>query len=901
MLSDIFFRLRALFRRKSVEAELDQELRFHFEREVEKYIKSGVAPEEARRRTRLVFGGIEQVSEDCREARGVNFLETLAQDIRYALRVLRRTPVITAVAIFSLALGIGANTAIFSLIDELVLKMLPVRHPEELFRVERSNPGDGDSIPSLTNPLWEQIRDRQDVFSGVFATATERFDLAHGGQARLVSGLYVSGDYFSTLGVRPAAGRLFSPGDDRRGCPGTVVLSYGFWKDHYARAENAVGSTLSLNGHSFEIAGVSAPGFSGINVGERFDVSLPICAEAIMRGKDSFLDHRSAWWLMVIGRLRPGVTREQAAARLGVLSPAVFSAALPEYWAADAQKNFLQRALVLNPGGRGISQLRGDYQRPLELLMAIVGLVLLIACANIASLMLARAATREREIAMRKALGASRSRLIRQLLTECLLLSGGGALFGVLFARWGTVLMVQFLSTQQQQVFLDLKVDARMLAFTAGIAILTGLLFGVLPAFRSTRVPLSTAMKGSSQGANADRGVHFRPGKWIVASQVALSLVLLISAGLFLRSLEKLISLDLGFDRNNVLLVSANLKTANIPLDQRLSTYDEIEARLRRLPGVASVGRSVRTPISNWEWNENLRPDSPNPPLGDDALAYLNFISPGYFQTMRTPVLAGRTFNAADTKTSLKVAVINQTLARKFYPNLNPVGRTFHLQETPRRPAPPIQIVGVVADSKYESIREETFAQAFFPASQIPEGDDAEIFELRTAANPAAFVSGVQDAIAGVNKEIPLEFHSLSEQVNDSLIQERLLATLSGFFGGLAVLLAVIGLYGAISYLVTQRRIEFGIRSALGAQPVSILRLVMRDVAIVLGGGLAAGVALSLATLQLLQKMLFGLVPRDALTMCVAIAIFSVVAILAGLIPARRAMRVDPMVALRYE
>jgi predicted permease len=900
MLSDLLFRLRSLFRRNAMEADLDSELRFHVEREIAKHVQSGLSPQEAHRRARLAFGGLDQIREDCRDARGVNFLESTLQDIRYALRVLRRTPVITAVAIFSLALGIGANTAIFSLIDAVVLKTLPVRKPAELFRVERKSENKPETIVEFTNPLWEQIRDRQDVFSGIFASASQKFDLAHGGQAQFASGLYVSGEYFSTLGVRPATGRLISSVDDQRGCQGAAVLSYGFWSDHYARAQSALGSSLSLDGHPFQIIGVAAPGFFGINVGENFDVAIPVCAEAIMRSWDSFLDHRSAWWLSIIGRLKPGFTRQQAAARLAVLAPAVFTSALPQDWAAEAQNEFKKRTLVLNPGGRGISQLRGEYSRPLELLMAIVALVLLIACANIASLTLARAAAREREIAMRKALGASRSRLIRQLLTECVLLSSAGALLGVFFARWGTVLLVHFLSTQQQPVFLDLRFNARMLAFTAAIAIFTGLLFGVLPAFRSTRVSLAAAMKGT-QAADSERPARFHTSKWIVASQVALSLVLLISAGLFLRSLEKLVALNLGFDRNNVLLVTANLKTANVPPDQRLVLYEQIEARLRELPGVTSAGRSVRTPISNWEWNELIAADSPNAPSGDDSLVYFNFISRGYFDTLRIPVLAGRNFGDTDTKATPRVAIINQTMARKFFRGLNPVGRFFHVSDSPGHPVLPVQVVGVVADAKYESIREDTFSQAFFPASQMPEGDEAEIYELRSASPPSVLVPAVQDVVAAVNKEIPLEFHSLSQQVNDSILQERLLATLSSFFGGLAVLLAVIGLYGAVSYLVTQRRIEFGIRSALGAQPVSILQLVMRDVVVVLLAGFAAGVALSLATLQLLQKMLFGLAPHDAFTIGVSIAVFSVVALLAGLVPARRAMRVDPMVALRYE
>jgi putative ABC transport system permease protein len=902
VLTDLLLRLRSFFRKKTVETELDEELRFHFENQVSKFIHSGMTPEEAERRARLEFGGMEQVKEEHREARGVHFIETLFLDIRYGFRILGRTPVITSVAILSLALGIGANTAIFSLIDTVMLRMLPVNKPEELMQVRMRNPRSPseEANSTFTNPLWEQLRNRQDVFSGVFAWSTSRFNLARGGAVSYANGIFASGEFFSTLGIPPAAGRLLVASDDQRGCAGVTVLSYGFWQDHFGGAQTAVGSTLTLDNHTLEIVGVSAPGFYGVDVGSKFDVAIPVCAAALFDGKRSRLDHRSWWWLMIIGRPKPGISGEQVKARLEVLSPQVSAAALPQNWKPKDQQDFLKRTFVTTPAATGTSALRREFKQPLNILMAIVGLVLLIACANIASLMLARAAARQKEIAVRKALGASRTRLIRQLLTECVLLSSAGAVLGILFAEWGNALLVRYLSTAKNRVFLDLSLDWRILSFTATVAIFTGFLFGIVPAFRSTRVSLTSAMKGS-QTAEGERRTKFRPGKWIVASQVALSLVLLVAAGLFLRSLVKLATLDMGFDRNNVLIVRADLNVAKVPEEQQPLMLDQIERQLQALPGVVSVGRSVLTPISNFMWNNILQVDSPDAPTGENAIAFFNFISPGYFQTMRTPLLAGRNFNERDTKSSPPVAIVNETLVRKFFPKVDAVGKYFRVEPEPGQTAPLIQIVGITKDAKYQSLREDTSATAFFPLAQITEHTDFNSIELRTATRPSVLVPAIQEAISGLNKDIPLEFHTLAEQVDDSLVQERLLATLSIFFGGLALLLAMIGLYGALSYLVTLRRAEFGIRLALGALPGSILSLVMRDVAVVVVGGLAGGALLSFFAVRLLQKLLFGLSPHDPLTIGAAIGLLAAVALLAGYLPARRAMRVDPMVALRYE
>jgi len=900
--NDLFFRLRSLFRHDTVESEADTELRFHFDQQVEKLLKSGLTREEAVRRARLEFGGHEQLKEEIRDARGVNLIETLFQDIRYGLRILGRTPVISSIAVLSLALGIGANTAIFSLIDTVMLRMLPVQKPEELTQVrirEPRSPNDEPS-PTFTNPLWEALRDRQDFYSGIFAWSLTQFDLSQGGAVHDINGTFASGDYFSTLGVRPAAGRLISEADDRRGCPGVVVLSYGFWQEHFGGEQSAVGGSLSLDNHIFTIIGVSASGFFGLEVGNKFDVAIPVCAAGIFDGPKSRLDRRSWWWLNVAGRSKPGLRPEQLEARLGVVSPQVFRATLPQDWEPKYQQDYLKRSFDSTPAATGTSYLRRQFTQPLHILMGVVGLVLLIACANIASLMLARASARHKEIAVRKALGASRARLIRQLLTECVLLSTAGALLGIFFARWGSSLLVRYISTGDTKVFLDLTLDWRILSFTAGVAVFTGLLFGVLPAFRSTRVSLTSAMKGS-QGAEGESRAKFRPGKWIVASQVALSLVLLVASGLFLRSLVKLVTMDVGFDRNNVLIVRANLHNAKVAPPEQPAMFDEIESRVRSLPGVISASRSVMTPVSNYVWNSGLDVDAPNAPTGEAALAFFNFVSPGYLGTVRTPLLAGRNFSDGDTKTAPRVAVVNETLARRFFPNEEALGKYFRVHPDPGKQAPPIQIVGLAKDAKYESLREEAHATAYFPIAQITEDAEEQVFELRTAVRPSALVPSVQDAVAGVSRAIPLEFHTLAEQVDDSLVQERLLATLSTFFGVLALLLAMIGLYGALSYLVAQRQPEFGIRMALGAPQGSILRLVMRDVLVVLAGGLTAGVSISFAAVGLLQKMLFGLDARDTLTLLASIGVLSFVAFLAGYLPARRAMRIDPMVALRYE
>jgi putative ABC transport system permease protein len=817
--------------------------------------------------------------------------DTLIQDLRYALRALRSAPGFAAVAILSLALGIGANTAIFSLIDSVMLKTLPVSHPEQLLQVR--TPAGFDDV--FTNPLWEQIRDRQDVFATLFAYSRTRYNLATGGEVRNVEGSRVSGQYFETLGVQAVLGRTLTAADDKRGCAGTAVLSHDFWQRAYAGRTDVIGQTISLNGHPFEIVGVTQPGFTGIEIGSAVDVTAPICTDAIVDPTTNSLDKRGDWWLRIIGRPKPGISAAQATARLNTLAPEIFKATLPpNLLHADQQAKYLAGTFNTAPASSGVSGVRSQYRLALLTLMVVVGVVLLIACANVANLLLARGAARQREIAIRMALGSGRARLIRQLLTESLLLSFGGAALGVVFAQWGTRLLINLLSTSRSSVFLDLSVDRRMLAFTAGVAFLTGLLFGLAPAWRGTRVQPQNAMKANARGVI--EGPGFGLAKTLVMIQVALSVVLLVGAGLMLGTFWKLSSLDMGFDRQNVLLVRLDLGNANYPPERRPAAYQEMLDRVRAIPGVRSASMSGQVPIGRGSWNEELDVEGYTPKSRGDVSVLYNSVTPGYFDTLRTPLVMGRDFNQYDTPQSPSVAVVNESFARRYYGFANPVGKRFRWRPGAKLSAP-VEIVGVVKDAKYVSLREKPSPTMFIPEAQVGPRGFANI-EIRADTD---VVSSVKAAIEAVNRDISLQFAMFSVQIEESLVRERLLATLSGFFGGLALLLAIIGLYGVMSYNVARRRNEIGIRMALGAEQSRVLRMVLGEVGVLVFIGLAIGIAAALATTRFVQSFLYGLTPNDPWVLSSAAAVLALVAVVAGYLPARRASRLDPMTALREE
>ncbi len=875
--------------------ELDRELEFHLAERVDELVAGGMSEAEARREARIRFGGAGVQKERARDRDLLPWLESLVADLRYALRSLRSNPGFAVVAVLSLGLGIGANTAIFSLVDAVMLRSLPVSRPEELVQVNMGDPG----IIDFSNPLWEELRDRQEVFSGAFAYSDQRFDLAGGGEVRPVEGTWVSGGFFGTLGVAPAAGRLLTAGDDFRGCPAVAVLGHGFWQSAYGGARNAVGRSISLNGHPFQIVGVAQPGFTGVEVGRVPQVFAPLCAKAVVDGGDGGLDQHSTWFLRIVGRRAEGVTEAGARARLAALAPAVFGATVPADWDERGKQQYLRSKLDVVPAATGYSSLRLQYRDALLAMTVVVGLVLLIACANVANLLLARAAARRREMAIRLAIGAGRGRLVRQLLTESLVLALLGGALGLVFAKWASGLLVRLLSTRSNAVQLDLAVDGRLLAFTLAVATGTAVLFGLAPAWRSTRVDPQAAMQATSRSVTEGRS-RFSAGKLLVVGQIALSLVLVLGAGLMLGTFRRLVTLDPGFRSEGVLLASLNLRGTGIPRERLPQVKEEILAAVRATPGVRSASASTITPVSASSTNGRVEVEGYVPKGRGDTEVFFNTVSDGYFATLGTPLLAGRDFGPGDVSGSEPVAVISEAMARKFFGGANPVGRRIGLVD-PLSPGRSLSVVGVVANTKYLSLREGSVPLVYLPLAQDRDSPPWLSLVLRTNGPPAELVPAVTAAVGGIDRDIRLRYATLKEQVDGSLTMERLLAMLSGFFGGLALLLAAVGLYGTMAYSVARRRTEIGIRIALGAARARVVRLVLGEVGKMVLVGLALGALVAAVMVRRVAPFLFGMAPSDPATWALSALTLALAAAAAGALPAWRAARLDPMESLREE
>ncbi len=817
-------------------------------------------------------------------------------DIRDAFRTLKATPVVTLVAILSLALGIGANTAIFSILDSLMLKSLPVKVPDRLAVL-----GTGQDRDSWTYPIWEQVRDRRDLVDGAFAYSSSRFNLSRTAQTEFVDGFWGSGRIFEVLGVPAILGRTFTEADDRRGGgpDGPVaVVSYRYWQSKFDGAANVIGQTLTIERVPYTIVGVTPPEFFGIEVGRTFDVAIPFGTEPLVRGKESALDRRSSWWMSIVVRLKPGQTLAAGTAAIRGVQAQIREATIPPNFRTEDKERYLTEAFTLIPASTGNSYLRDRYRTALLTIMGVVVLVLLIACANIANLLLARATARRHEMSVRLALGASRVRLIRQLLTESLLLAVAGAALAVLFARWGAALLVRQLSTSTNTVFLDIATDWRILGFTALIAVGTALIFGTAPAFRASGVTPNEALKERGRGLVGDGRLGL--GNFLVVVQVALSLLLLVAAGLFVRTFTSLSNLPLGFDSNPILVASVNAARATSNADERPALYERLRQAAAQVPGVASAAASAVTPVSGSTWQFAIERVDDRMIGEKDRGVYVNLVSPGWFQTFGTRFLGGRDFRDRDTKSAPHVVIVNEAFARKFTNGANPIGHHFRQPEYPDRPAFDQEIVGYVQDAVYRSLRAPVPPTMYVPLGQQGEAPSGISISVRAAGgSPASLTKSVAAALAAVHPDITMTFRPLAEQVKGSLIQERVVAMMSGFFGGLALLLAGLGLYGVTSYAVNRRRTELGIRMALGAGPAGVVGLVLRRVGVLVGAGVVVGGAVSWALARFVATLLYGLEPHDPMTLAGAAVLLGAIGALAGWLPARRASRIDPAEVLR--
>ena len=803
------------------------------------------------------------------------------------------------VAILSLALGIGANTTIFQLLDAVRMRTLPVKDPQQLARVKIVDSphcchGDFYSPDSdLTGALWNGLRAQQQGFSRIAAWAPARRNLGQGGEARYANTLMVSGEFFDVLGVQPLLGRLISPADDYRGCGAQgAVLSYTFWQREFGGRPEALGGKLTLNGQPFQIIGVTPANFYGVDVGQNFDVATAICSEAVFSTKGSLMDGPAEWWIATIGRLKPGWTIERASTQLAAISPGIFAATLPGQYDAIEKKDYLTFRLGALPAATGVSGLRHDYEDPLWLLLALSGLVLLIACANLANLMLARASVRQREMALRLTLGASRSRLIRQLLAESLLLAALGTIAGAALAQILSRALVAFLSTHDNQIFVELTPDWRVLGFATALAILTCILFGLVPAMQASRTDPGVVMK-TGRGLTASRD-RFLLRRGLVVSQIAMSLVLLTGAFLFVRTFRNLLTEDAGFAQDHLLVVDFDFSPLKLPPTSQMAFKQELLARLQNIPGVSSAAETLVVPLNHSGWDDNI--DILNGPERQDVT--LNRVSPGYFRTMETPLLAGRDFNHTDTPSSPRVAIVNEAFTHKFMGGANPLGKVF---SDSGKPDQTYQIVGLVKNTKYYELREDPKPIAFVSFTQANGPEEESKLMIRSDEPLASLISSIKHTANEMNPSMVLTFSVLKTQIREGLLREQLMATLSGFFGALATILAMVGLYGVVSYMVVRRRNEIGVRMALGANRSDIVVMVLREAAILCLIGLAIGTGLALAAGTAAASMLYGLKPGDPLTLGAAITGMVAVAMVASLLPAQRAATVHPMEALREE
>ncbi len=915
----LFRKLGWLTRRRSREAELLDELQFHLNEETEERKEQGVAEEDARLAARRDLGNVTLVQESTRAMSTWVLLEQLVQDLRYAARTMLRNKAFTALAVLSLALGIGANTAIYSFMDAILLRSLPVADPQSLvvlnwqakktrrnFVMHGMSGGTHDSDSKIIAgifpyPAFELFRKNDAVFSSVFAHCEcfqmRSLNVAIHGQADLASGWSVSGDYFRGLGVSPAAGRLINPDDDRPGAPAVAVVSYGLSERRFGGAANAPGQRIQIDNLPFTVVGVTPPEFFGVDPGASPDLYLPMHTNELLGAGHQFgfrpSDYleQNYYWVNVMARLRPGVSLAQAQAAL-----------TPQFrqWVASTAANDKERAnlpqLALEEGAGGLDSLRWKYSKPLYVLLTLVGLILALACANVANLLLARATARRREIALRLSVGAGRFRIVRQLLAESVLLASLGGALGVVFAIWGIRFLTLLLGNGQPGFTLHAELNWHVLFVVAVLSLFTGVLFGLAPALESTRVDVMPALKETRAG---DTFRRMRLSRILVVGQIAISLLMLVAAGLFVHTLSNLQSIELGFNRENVLLFLVDARKAGHKDPEILSFYANLRRRLSAIPGVRSVSLS-EDPILGGETGLPIGLEGAAP---NDANRLL-IAGPAFFATMQIPIVAGRDFNERDRPGSPAVTIVNQTFAKANFGARNPLGQHVTLREAGEeaRLARDMQIVGVSRDARYGQLKREIPPLVFLPYDQGYPQPGHMVYELRTAGDPLRYVNAVRDEVRRADPHVPVsDVRTQAADIDQGISQEITFAELCSGFAILALGIACVGLYGTVAYNVARRTSEIGIRMALGAQRGGVIWMVLREVIVLAAVGLAIGIPAALTASKFVEAFLYKMKPNDPLALAASVAILLAAAILAGYVPARKAARIDPMVALRHE
>ena len=828
-------------------------------------------------------------------------VDRLTRDARYSLRALRRAPVFAAVALVSLALGIGANAAIFQLIDAVRFRSLPVANPEGLVEVRAEGVHSfgisANFNAEVTNPLWEQIRSHQTVFASMFAWGNASMPLGPADDARQARGLWVSEDFFRVLGITPERGRLLTTDDDRRGCgAGAAVVSHGFWVTHLGGREDAVGSALMIVDRPFTVVGVTPASFTGLEVGQTFDVALPLCSAGLW---SSNLDRRDLWWLTVMGRLKPDWTIARASEYMRGLSPGILEVTTPSGYSTELMTRYRGFRFGVIPAGRGVSRLRGAYGMSLTLLFALTGLVLLMTCANLATLTLARASAREREIAIKVAIGSPRSQVVSQILIESVLVAVAGAVLAAPVALVSGRALVSFLDTAANPIALNLSIDWRLISFIAAITTMTAVLSGLMPALRVSYVDPIVAMRQSSRGLTVDRH-RARVQRGLVVGQIAVSMSLVVSALLFARTIQNLTHVDTGLVLDGTVVVSGVERQAgDMPLEERVSFQQRLTDELRSVPGVAAAASTTFLPLSGGSWFHFFR--VPSLAGSQQQAARFIYVSPGYFQTLGIPIRDGRNFLLTDTAHARRVLLVNERFVHTHLGNLSPIGASIRTIAEAGYPEVTYEIVGVVGNTKYSDLREEMPPIAYVPIAQDPGLDFLAPIIVRANVPLAMLTPAIAERVKQMRPSLSPQFTELKSQVRERLAAERATAWLAGAFGVLAIVMVTIGLYGIIAYMVVCRRQEIGIRLSLGSTRSQIVALVLRDSLRLLAVGLFLGVPITALAMQASSALLFGLSPTDVATITVAVALLGGAAALASGIPAWRASRVDPQVALRCE